>query len=71
MTRAEARIVEYIRNNGSITSMDAFYNLGETKLATKISNIIREGQVPIKKEREVATNRYGEKVSFVRYRIGK
>ena len=37
------RIEEYINEYGSITPMDAFMDLGITKLATRISTMIRSG----------------------------
>ena len=47
MTQHE-KILNYIEQHGSITPMDAFSQLGITKLATRVSELIREG-VPIVK----------------------
>ena len=50
MTQHE-KILNYIEQHGSITPMDAFSQLGITKLATRVSELIREG-VPIVKTME-------------------
>ena len=64
------RILEYMRDWGSITPMDAFRDLGITKLATRISEMIRLG-VNIKKEIVYDTNRYGEKIHYCKYSLIK
>ena len=61
------RIMQYIDDFGSITPMEAFTELGVTKLATRVSEMIRGGE-RISKTLENGTNRYGEKVSYMRYR---
>lgn len=68
MTQAE-RILEYIDRFGSITPFDAFKDLGITKLATRISEMRRDG-VEITKTRETSKNRFGESVSYMRYSRG-
>lgn len=60
------RILAYIDEFGSITPMEAFADLGITKLATRVSEIIRCG-VPIHKEMETGRNRYGDPVRYMRY----
>lgn len=42
MTQRE-EILKYIKEHGSITPMDAFYDLGITKLATRISEMRKSG----------------------------
>lgn len=69
MTQGE-RIIEYIEEFGSITPMDAFKDLGITKLATRISELKREG-VEFEQEYEAGKNRYGETVHYMRYRLKK
>ena len=66
MTQYE-RITKYIDDFGSITPMDAFKDLGITKLSTRIGEMIRRGH-KIEKEIEVSKNRYGETVHYMRYR---
>lgn len=65
MTQRE-KITNYIDQWGSITPMDAFMDLGITKLATQISLMIRDG-VKIKKTMTKAKNRWGEPVHFMTY----
>lgn len=59
-------ILDYLDRNGSITPMQAFSDLGITKLATRISEMIRAGQ-KINKIPTEGKNRYGEPVRFMRY----
>ena len=68
MTQAE-RIVEYMECYGSITPMEAWHDLGITKLATRVSELRREG-TKIKKEPVNTKNRYGEDVRYMRYSLG-
>lgn len=60
------RIKNYIDRFGSITPMEAFTDLGITKLATRVSEMRKEG-IEFKKERISAKNRFGESVSFMKY----
>ena len=66
MTQHE-RILQYMDDFGSITPMDAFMDLGITKLATRIGEIARRGH-KIEKQIEHAKNRYGQSVHYMRYR---
>lgn len=63
------RILDYIDRHGSITPMDAFKELGITKLATQISYMRRDG-IKIKKEFEKGKNRFGEDCHYMRYSRG-
>lgn len=63
------RVIDYLQNHADITPMEAFSELGITKLATVVSNLIREDNAPIEKVWKKATNRYGEPVSFMSYRL--
>lgn len=60
------RILEYIRNFGSISSFEAYANLGITQLGARIDQLQKEGY-QFKTEWEQKKNRYGEDVSFKRY----
>ena len=66
MTQHKA-ILDYIEKHGSITPMDAYGDLGITKLATRVSELIRAGhkitKVPVN-----GTNRYGEPVRYMSYK---
>ena len=66
MTQA-TRILNYIDEHGSITPMDAFMELGITKLATRISELRKDG-VEIEKKYVSGVNRFGEKVQYMEYR---
>lgn len=63
------QIYDYIVVFGSITPMDAFADLGITKLATRVSEMRAEG-VDIIGEWESKKNRYGKTIRYMRYRIG-
>lgn len=59
-------ILDYLEAHGSISPMQAFSDLGITKLSTRISEMIRRGY----KFRKIPTegkNRYGEPVRYMRY----
>lgn len=63
------RILKYMNDFGSITTYDAFKDIGCTKLTTRISELRKEGYLIIGTA-ETSTNRYGEKVTYNRYRMG-
>lgn len=60
------RIINYIRKFGSITSLDAYKDLGITQLATRIKELKEQGYEFITKW-ESSKNRYGEKTDYKRY----
>lgn len=60
------RIINYIYEFGSITSKDAYNDLGITQLATRIKELKEQGYQFYTKW-EHSKNRYGEDVSFKRY----
>lgn len=70
MTQKE-RIVKYIETYGSITPLDAFKDLGITKLATVISSMKREDNMIFYQNYEKSHNRFGEKVYYMRYWLDK
>ena len=65
MTQREA-ILQYIEEFGSITPMEAFSDLGITKLATRISEMRKEG-FDFKIEMVKSKNRYGKPVYYAKY----
>lgn len=65
MTQRES-IIEYITEFGSITPMQAFSDLGITKLATRISEMRKDG-MKFKIETVSVKNRYGKTVSYAKY----
>ena len=61
-------VIEYMTDFGSITPMEAFAELGVTRLSAKIYDLKREGYI-FGEKRETVVNRYGKKVSFKRFWI--
>lgn len=43
------QIYRFVKQNGSITPMEAFSELGITKLATRISEMTKDGSYSVKK----------------------
>lgn len=60
------KIINYIREHGSITSLDACRDLGIMQFATRIKELKDEGY-KFRTEWESSKNRYNEPVSFKRY----
>ena len=67
MTQCE-RILQHMTDYGGISSLDAFRDLGCTRLGSRIHELRRRGY-SIKSECIVEENRYGEKVRFKRYSL--
>ena len=65
MTQREM-ILDYISRFGSITPMEAFSDLGITKLATRISEMRKDGYT-VDIEIVKSKNRFGKSVSYARY----
>ena len=65
MTQKE-RVMHYINKFGSISPIEAFYNLGITKLATVVSDLKKDG-IHFYQEMEHSKNRFGEPVCYMRY----
>ena len=65
MTQKEM-VLNYIADFGSITPMQAFSDLGITKLATRISEMRKKG-MEFKIEQVTGKNRYGKSVRYARY----
>ena len=68
MTQKEL-ILEYINQHGSITPMEAFSELGITKLATVVSDLRRHDGIEFEKELEKSLNRFGKPVHYMRYSL--
>lgn len=62
------RILRYMKDFGSITTLSAFTDLGITKLTTRISEMRRLG-FTIEGTPETVENRYGDKCHINRYRL--
>lgn len=59
------RVLKYIREFGSISTWDAFKDLGCTRLSEYIRQLRLEYNIA--DEWITTTNRYGEKVQFKKY----
>lgn len=60
------RIINYIREFGSISSWEAYADLGITQLGARIDQLKKDGY-EFKTKWESNTNRYGEKTDYKRY----
>jgi hypothetical protein len=69
MTNKE-RVLEYMREEGSITSLDAFRELGNTRLSASIWDLIHRDGYDIRSITEKRKNRWGEDTYFSRYYLG-
>lgn len=67
MTQRE-RVLNYVREYGSITSLEAFRDIGCTRLSAVIFDLKAEGH-QFEKEWETKKNRWGDNVSFARYKL--
>lgn len=62
------RVLQYIRDFGSITSWEAYEQLGVMQLGTRIFELKERGY-SFEKERVYKNNRYGDKTHFDRYKL--
>ena len=59
-------VLRFMREEGSITSMDAIKEFGATRLSAIIFNL-RDRGYDIETHMEVSKNRYGHTVEYARY----
>ena len=62
------RVLDYILEFGSITQLEAIRDLGVMRLASRISDLKKQG-VPIKSEMITVSNRYEEPCRIKRYSL--
>lgn len=62
------RILDYMRRYGSITTLDAMLDLGVLRLASRISELKKDGYT-IKRDWVKVKNRFGEECSILRYSL--
>ena len=67
MTQRE-QILQYIKDFGSITPIQAFSDLGITKLATRISEMRADG-MEFRIETVRGKNRYGKPTHYAKYSL--
>ena len=63
--RLEDRVLQYLKENKSITSLEAIKEFGATRLSAIIYNLRKEHNITTKYE--TSKNRYGDSVSYARY----
>lgn len=63
------RVLQYIKDFGSITSLDAIREFGNTRLSASIWLLRHEDDIDIETIFETSKNRYNEPVSYARYYI--
>ena len=66
MTNKE-RVLKYMQMFGSITSLDAFKDLGNTRLSASIWDLIHRDGYEIKSITEKSKNRFGDENHYSRY----
>ena len=64
-TQAE-RVLEYIQKFGSITTLEAFRDLGVTRLSARIFELRNKG-LNIDSTSVTSKNRYGETCTYAKY----
>ena len=67
MTQKE-RVINYIRDYGSITPLDAMRDLGIMRLAARVHDLRADGY-RIASDMVGVENRWGEKTMIARYRL--
>ena len=68
MTQCE-KVLRHLEDYGSIDSRTAMSEYGIMRLASRISDLKRDG-VPITKKMVKSKNRFGEPVSYAAYSLG-
>ena len=68
MGKQQERVYSYMLAFGSISSLEAFRDLGVTRLSAVIFNLKKKG-IAIGSTTERTKNRFGEPVHFSRYRL--
>lgn len=69
MTQCE-KVLEYMKEFGSITPLEAIQDIGCMRLASRIADLKDQGH-PIGRRIKTSKNRYGKSVSFAEYYLIK
>ena len=69
MTQSE-RIVRHLETFGSITSLEAMREYGIMRLASRVSDLKKDG-LPVRTEFVRGRNRFGEAICYARYSLEK
>ena len=70
MVSQKSMVLDYMEEFGSITPIDAFRDLGITRLSAIVFNLKEEGH-DIVKVIETGKNRFGNRTGYARYSFGK
>lgn len=70
MVSQKKMVLDYIREFGSITPIDAFRDLGVTRLSAIVFLLKEEGH-DIDAVIEIGKNRFGNRTRYARYSFGK
>lgn len=62
------RVLDYMKSCGSISSMEAFQDLGITRLSAVIFTLKQDGW-QIQTQTEKAKNRFGKTIYYARYSL--
>lgn len=62
------KVLNYMRQHGSITSLEAFTDLSITRLSGRIYDLKQDGHI-IKSAMEEHVNKSGEKTRYARYSL--
>ena len=65
MTQCE-KVLEYMKDFGSISPLEAMQDIGCMRLAARIADLREQGH-PIGRRMKTSKNRYGRDVSFAEY----
>lgn len=69
LNTTQSRVFEYMNEFGSITSLQAFVDLGESRLSARVFEL-REKGIKISSEMIEVENRFHEKRHVKRYTLG-
>ena len=69
LTKSEQRVFDYMVEFGSITSLQAFTDLGNSRLSATIFSLKKKGVI-INGETITVRNRFGDKCYVKKYWIG-
>lgn len=61
-------VLKFIREKGSITTFQAFYHIGATRLSDIVFQLRKEGYM-INSERKTKKGRYGNTVNYCKYTL--
>lgn len=70
MVSQKSMVIDYMEEFGSITPIDAFRDLGITRLSAIVFNLKEEGH-DIDKVIETGKNRFGNRTRYARYSFWK